>query len=77
MPDTSQQKIVVTEDGPYLVTGEVPLSVQVITPNMQGQSWEWKEERTIATKATYKLCRCGESSDIFAGLSGGCQARCD
>lgn len=61
MADTSQQKIVVSKDGPYVVTGEVALSVQVITPNKQGLSWDWVQERTIPAKATYKLCRCGES----------------
>lgn len=62
MTEAPQQKIVVSKDGPYLVTGDVSLTVQVITPNKQGQSWDWKEERTVPAKATYKLCRCGESA---------------
>jgi CDGSH-type Zn-finger protein len=57
----SAQKIVVSENGPYVVTGDVPLAVQVITPNKQGQSWDWVEGDTFPAKSTYKLCRCGQS----------------
>ena len=54
-------KIVVSENGPYLVTGDVPLAVQIITPNQQGQSWDWVEGTTFPAKTKYKLCRCGQS----------------
>lgn len=56
-----EQKIVVTENGPYLVTGQVPLAVQVITPNQEGQSWDWVEGTVFPARTTYKLCRCGHS----------------
>ena len=55
------QRIVVTENGPYIVTGQVPLAVQVITPNKAGQSWDWVEGTVFPARATYKLCRCGQS----------------
>ena len=61
MSDALHMKIVVSEDGPYVVTGEVPLSVQVITPNKQDQSWEWTEGRAFPAQSGYKLCRCGGS----------------
>jgi CDGSH-type Zn-finger protein len=54
-------KIVVSEDGPYVVTGNVPLAVQIITPNEEMESWEWSEGRSFPTAETYKLCRCGKS----------------
>jgi CDGSH-type Zn-finger protein len=59
--DGRAEKIVVKQDGPYLVTGDVPLSLQVITPNEEGLSWDWTEGTSFPTKATYQLCRCGQS----------------
>jgi CDGSH-type Zn-finger protein len=56
-------KIVVTKDGPYLVTGRVPLAVQTIEPNPEGFSWEWREGKTFPTTAQYELCRCGQSKN--------------
>src|SRR3990170_2426077 len=56
------KKIVVSKDGPYLVTGKIPLSMQIITPNKEGLSWEWKEAKEFDTKnSEYSLCRCGQS----------------
>ena len=54
-------KIVVSKDGPYIVSGGVPLSLQKIVPNEEGYSWDWLEERRFEVGPTYKLCRCGHS----------------
>jgi CDGSH-type Zn-finger protein len=56
-------KIVVTKNGPYAVSGNVPLSVQVIRPNEGGFSWNWEETRTIEAGEEYELCRCGRSKN--------------
>ncbi|MCI4364711.1 MAG: CDGSH iron-sulfur domain-containing protein [Thermoplasmata archaeon] len=61
--DTSGMKIVVARDGPYRVSGRVPLVVQVIRPNADGLSWNWEEGRTFETPAEYALCRCGHSKN--------------
>jgi CDGSH-type Zn-finger protein len=53
--------IVVTKNGPYLVTGNVPLRLMTIGPNAQGESWDWKEGRVLPAGREYKLCRCGQS----------------
>lgn len=53
--------ITVTKDGPYVVTGDVPVTIQVITPNDDGESWEWSAGRVLPAEATYELCRCGKS----------------
>ncbi|HEV2317709.1 MAG TPA: CDGSH iron-sulfur domain-containing protein [Thermoplasmata archaeon] len=63
MEDDSEMKIVVNPHGPYRVTGRVPLSVQVITPNPKGESWEWKEGRKFKVEPEYFLCRCGQSQN--------------
>jgi CDGSH-type Zn-finger protein len=58
---SSAGKIVVSNDGPYIVSGNVPLAIQVITPNREGLSWDWKEGKNFETGQEYNLCRCGRS----------------
>jgi CDGSH-type Zn-finger protein len=58
---TIAPKIVVTENGPYRVTGSVPLAVQIIKPNAEGMSWDWEQGQTFEATATYELCRCGRT----------------
>jgi CDGSH-type Zn-finger protein len=53
-------KIVIIENGPYEVSGAVPLAIQIITED-DGNSWDWTEGKTFPTQSTYKLCRCGRS----------------
>ena len=54
-------KIVVSKKGPYLVSGNTPLSIMMILTNDEGVSWEWKEGKSLVTTPEYKLCRCGQS----------------
>lgn len=54
-------KITVTKDGPYVVSGNVPLAIQTITPNAEGESWEWVAGKRFDAKDSYELCRCGRS----------------
>lgn len=63
MSEATGMKIVVTTDGPYLVTGSVPLSKQVIEDDAQGNSWQWRQDQQFAAQASYELCRCGASKD--------------
>jgi len=54
-------KIIVTEDGPYEVSGGVPLVRLEILTNDAGESVGWLEVGRIETGETYLLCRCGAS----------------
>ena len=63
MAKTTEPKIVVSENGPYLVYGEVPLSVQTIEPNREKFSWNWVEGRSFPVSPQYALCRCGHSKN--------------
>lgn len=57
-------KIVVSKDGPYIVSGNVPLTMQIIAPNREGLSWDWKEAKQFEiTSPEYSLCRCGQSKN--------------
>ena len=56
-------KITVTENGPYLVSGGLPLAEQHIVTNAEGDSLDWKEGKKFPAQAQYALCRCGHSSN--------------
>jgi CDGSH-type Zn-finger protein len=61
-----QYRITVTENGPYQVTGGVPLSRQQIVANDQGESVSWREGRRYpeaGEQEEYHLCRCGHSAN--------------
>jgi CDGSH-type Zn-finger protein len=53
--------VTVTENGPYLVTGDIPLAKQTIITDAEGGSEVWEEGEAIPHRATYALCRCGGS----------------
>ncbi len=58
---TAERRILVSKNGPYVVSGGVPLSVATIAANSEGMSWDWKDGPSFETKQEYKLCRCGHS----------------
>ncbi len=61
MPE--QPRIKVTQNGPYLVTGSVPITVQVIATDATGEPNEWIEGESITAPERYLLCRCGNSGN--------------
>jgi CDGSH-type Zn-finger protein len=56
-----QAKVVVTKNGPYLVSGAVPLARQTIVADREGNSEAWRESDPFPTQDSYALCRCGHS----------------
>lgn len=54
-------KIIVSKNGPYLVTGNIPLSEKIITP--KGRGYELKDGRKLPQSEEYALCRCGKSKN--------------
>ena len=56
----SGPKIEVTRDGPYHVTGSLPLSEQWIVTNPGGESLAYREGKAFEAPADYDLCRCGQ-----------------
>jgi CDGSH-type Zn-finger protein len=56
-----KMKIKVNEDGPYTVTGEIPLADQILIPDVEGLSIGWKQGKVYPVKEEYDLCRCGHS----------------
>lgn len=56
-------KITVTANGPYSVTGGVPLARQTIATDSAGNSIGWEQGEPIDTAEEYALCRCGHSAN--------------
>ena len=57
-------RIRILKDGPYEVSGSVPLKDMVIGANEKGESTHWIEGKTYKTGGTYRLCRCGKSKHM-------------
>lgn len=52
-------RIKISKNGPYIVSGNVPLSEKIITP--KGKGYEYKDGCNFPPAETYALCRCGQS----------------
>jgi len=61
--ERGEQKISIIKDGPYIVSGEMPLAIQTIQPDENGYSYEWEEGRGLECGDGTALCRCGKASD--------------
>ena len=63
MSGDDTMRITVTENGPYHVTGSVPLAVQTIVTDEEGDSLDWAQGTALETGEGYDLCRCGQSAN--------------
>ena len=61
--EQSGAKIEVTKDGPYMVSGGLPLGEKWIATNAEGESLDYKDGKNYPASAQYALCRCGQSSN--------------
>ncbi|MDD2363513.1 MAG: CDGSH iron-sulfur domain-containing protein [Eubacteriales bacterium] len=55
-------QIKIIKDGPYVVTGNVPLVEKIITPHGE-KSYVYEDGRELPQANTYTLCRCGKSKN--------------
>ena len=53
--------IKIVKNGPYLVSGNVPLTEKIILSH--GRAYKYKEGRSLPQSETYSLCRCGKSTN--------------
>ena len=64
MPKSSgEPRVVVTKNGPYLVSGAVPMARQTIVADQEGGSQRWRESHPFPPQESYALCRCGHSGN--------------
>ncbi len=61
MKPVDDMLIKVTKDGPYLVSGSVPMSHETITADADGESAEWAVDEQLDDRERCGLCRCGQS----------------
>jgi CDGSH-type Zn-finger protein len=59
--ETSTPRITVTPDGPYRVTGGLPLGREEIVRSPLGESLDWRHTEDLPAPEIYDLCRCGRS----------------
>ena len=55
-------KVTIAANGPLLVSGSVPLNVEIIEVNEAGDALAWRSGRAFECKEKYALCRCGQSA---------------
>ena len=60
-PKASAVQVKITVNGPYLVSGNVPLKRETIGTNSAQESVKWVEGQPVSHQASYALCRCGHS----------------
>ncbi len=61
--DGTAMEIRVTDDGPYVVTGSVPLTRRRAVVSEHGHPLTWRETAELDTSEEYELCRCGQSGN--------------
>jgi CDGSH-type Zn-finger protein len=62
-PANDQVKIKVNENGPYVVSGGIPLEEDIIITDGDGIAYEWRAGKKYPIKDKYTLCRCGQSKN--------------
>jgi CDGSH-type Zn-finger protein len=61
MAKATKAKIMVTKDGPYLVSGGLHIDKQIIGIGKEGEPETWIQGKKAPSGETCALCRCGES----------------
>ena len=57
-----QVSVVISRDEPYIVSGDAPLTEEIIGANADGESMQWQRGKAYDAPAKYALCRCGQSA---------------
>ncbi len=58
-----EPEIQVTKDGPYQVTGDLPIVPKRIIRSEYGEPISWETDAPLDHPPSYRLCRCGQSSN--------------
>jgi CDGSH-type Zn-finger protein len=56
-------KIKVSKNGPYIVSGEIPIQRQIIVAESDGTATEWQPSTKYSRQKTCSFCRCGQSKN--------------
>ena len=58
---SGRPKVVIAKDGPYLVSGGLPLAKEIIVTGKDGVPARWGKGGRYPKQEAYSLCRCGKS----------------
>jgi len=61
-PIAAAAEVRIAKNGPYLVSGGLPLLTETIGTNREGDAVQWIPGAEYPPKASYALCRCGQSA---------------
>ncbi|MFC1993135.1 CDGSH iron-sulfur domain-containing protein [Chloroflexota bacterium] len=56
-------KIKVSKNGPYLVSGGLPIQEKIIDTDVERFSYKWREGKIYSREGNCALCRCGGSKN--------------
>ncbi|HEV2682513.1 MAG TPA: CDGSH iron-sulfur domain-containing protein [Rhodanobacter sp.] len=56
-------RVKISKNGPYLISGALPLHKQTIGTNEDDESITWDKGRQYPAQEQYSLCRCGHSAN--------------
>ncbi len=60
-PHQKPGQVTVTKDGPYIVTGGLPLAKEIIVTGADGIPVKYRKGARYPHREKYSLCRCGQS----------------
>lgn len=61
--EKENKKIKVTKNGPYVISGRVPLAKEVIVADANGDSVGYRKKQKFDCPDQYALCHCGASAN--------------
>ena len=62
--NTKEMKVKVSQNGPYIVTGGIPLAKEITILCSENEPESWEKVENYKTKENYALCRCGQSANM-------------
>ena len=63
MKNDNGKQIKIVKNGPYLVSGEIPLVQLIINTDEDDFPYEWVDGKRYPEQKEYALCRCGHSQN--------------
>lgn len=63
MAKKENAKIIISKNGPYLVSGNLPIFEELLVTDKKGSPLKWKKGEKFPKQRACGLCRCGESNN--------------
>jgi CDGSH-type Zn-finger protein len=60
----NNKKVIISKDGPYLVSGNLSLGKDIAIAGDEGEPEEWQPGEQYPQQEKYSLCRCGQSKNM-------------